>query len=84
MEIENKLSLKVKGHNIVTESSITKAVSFKFSPELYLSGDVKSKSVFITMFIEEQEVGVMEIDWDNFNDFCLELATEHKKIMANK
>ncbi len=83
-KMENKLSLTIKGTNIDKTSSITKAVHFKFSPDLYMSGDIKSKSVFLTMFIEEQETGVMEIEWDDFNDFCLGLAAEHKKIMENR
>lgn len=55
---------------------------FKFFPELYVPGSVKSKKVMITALNEEGEEHIVEMEWENFNNFCLDLFNEHKKIMA--
>ncbi len=54
--MENQLSLTAK-----SDDNITKTVNFKFIPELFLQEEVKSKSIFLTVFSDEQQVGVLEI-----------------------
>ncbi len=76
--MERKISITVK-----SDDEIKKTIAFKFSPELYLKGELKSKSVYATMFEGEEELGAIEIEWENFNDFCLDLFNEHKKINEN-
>lgn len=56
---------------------------FKFFPELYVPGSVNSKKVTITTFYGGHE-DIVEMEWEHFNNFCLDLFNEHKKIMASR
>jgi hypothetical protein len=74
----NKISLPLKS------DGIKKTVHFQFSPELYLKGELKSTSIRTTFSVEEHEIGILEMSFEDFDNFCLDLFNEHKKIMENQ
>lgn len=76
--MSKKIKLTAKG------DGETKNIYFQFSPELYLKGEPKSKSVFVTMFQENEELGIIELTWDDLNNFCFDLLNEHKQIITNQ
>lgn len=76
--MSKKISLKLK-----SDDNIEKTIQFQFSPELQMGRDIKSTVVFFTFFVENEEIGILETSFEDFNNFCLDLFNEHKNIMAN-
>lgn len=77
--MDRKLSVTFKSD----DGTFDNTVYFKFSPELYLKGECKSTVVNATFFVAEEEVGIISMDINDFNNFCLNLFSQHKEIMAN-
>ena len=43
----------------------------------------KDGKVFVKVHHKDEHVGNLEIKMEDFNNFCLDLFNEHKKIFAN-
>lgn len=59
---------------IATAAGAEKKVTFEISK--------KDGKVFVKVHHEEEHVGDLEVKMDDFNNFCLDLFNEHKKIFA--
>lgn len=58
----------------VTAEGQTRKVSFKTRK--------KDGKVYVGFYLEEECVGDMELTLDNYNKFCLDLFSQHKKITS--
>ncbi len=65
----------------LTTDHVTNSIQIQFSPELQKRGQPKSSVVHFTLFVAHQEVGIAYTSFEEFDQFCLDLFDQHKKIM---